>query len=66
MEDEKKKELVEFINNLERDVDKLNSLKDNIEDNEFDIKMLAQDINVSTNDFLYEVYGVKVHTEYPE
>jgi len=66
MEEETKKQLSRFIENIEIYSSKLNDLEKDIQNNEFDIKMLAQDINVYTNDFLYDVYGLKVYTEYPE
>ena len=66
MDEKTKKQLLEFIENIERYAYKLNDLEKDIQNNEFDIKMLAQDINVYTNDFLYDVYGLKVYTEYPE
>ena len=37
-----------------------------IENNDFNIKTLIQDINVYTSDILYEIYGLKIHTEYPD
>lgn len=51
---------------MERYSSKLSDLGTDIENNEFDIKMLAQDINVYTNDFLYDTYELKIYTEYPD
>lgn len=66
MEEQTRKQLLRFIENMERYSSKLSDLEIDIENNEFDIKMLAQDINVYTNDFLYDIYGLKIHTEYPD
>ncbi|PNZ63869.1 hypothetical protein CD110_00375 [Staphylococcus casei] len=66
MEEQTKEQLSRFIEKIEIYSSKLNGLEKDIQNNEFDIKMLAQDINVYTNDFLYDVYGLKVYTEYPD
>ncbi len=66
MEQETKEQLLRFIENIEMYSAKLNDLEKDVQNHEFDIKMLAQDINVYTNDFLYEIYGLKIHTEYPD
>lgn len=66
MEEQTKEQLSRFIEKIEIYSSKLNVLEKDIQNNEFDIKMLAQDINVYTNDFLYDVYGLKVYTEYPD
>lgn len=66
MEQQVKRELLNFIENMEYYTQKLKEYECNIDENEFDIKMLAQDINVYTNGFLYDVYGMKVYSEYPE
>lgn len=64
MEEQTKKQLSRFVENIEIYSSRLNDLERDVQNNEFDIKMLAQDINVYTNDFLYDVYGLKVYTEY--
>jgi len=66
MEEQTKKQLSRFVENIEIYSSRLNDLERDVQNNEFDIKMLAQDINVYTNDFLYDVYGLKVYTEYPD
>ncbi|MGW7861289.1 hypothetical protein ACWEU9_13630 [Staphylococcus xylosus] len=66
MEEQTKEQLSRFIEKIEIYSSKLNGLEKDVQNNEFDIKMLAQDINVYTNDFLYDVYGLKVYTEYPD
>ena len=66
MEEQTKKQLSRFVENIEIYSSRLNDLERDVQNNEFDIKMLAQDINVYTNDFLYDIYGLKVYTEYPD
>lgn len=66
MEEQTKKQLSRFVENIEIYSSRLNDLERDVQNNEFDIKMLAQDINVYTNDFLYDVYGLKVYTEYSD
>lgn len=66
MDKERMERISRFIESIERYSFELNDLKRDIQNNEFDIKMLAQDINVYTNDFLYDIYGLKVYIEYPD
>lgn len=65
MDRERKERISRFIESIERYSFELKDLEKDIQNNEFDIKMLAQDINVYTNDFLHDVYGLKIYTEYP-
>lgn len=51
MEEQTKKQLSRFVENIEIYSSRLNDLERDVQNNEFDIKMLAQDINVYTNDF---------------
>ena len=66
MEQETKERLSKFIESIEKYSFELKDLEKDIEDNDFNIKMLIQDINVYTSDILYEIYGLKIHTEYPD
>lgn len=66
MEQEIKERLSKFIESIEKYSFELKDLEKDIEDNNFNIKMLIQDINVYTSDILYEIYGLKIHTEYPD
>ncbi|MFG0934558.1 hypothetical protein ACF91D_28295 [Staphylococcus sp. 231237_7MaSpsaltlick] len=66
MEQETKERLSKFIESIEKHSFELKDLEKDIEDNDFNIKMLIQEINVYTSDILYEIYGLKIHTEYPD
>lgn len=66
MEQETKERLSKFIESIEKYSFELKDLEKDIEDNDFNIKMLIQDINVYTSDILYEIYGLKIQTEYPD
>ena len=66
MEQETKERLSKFIESIEEYSFELKDLEKDIENNDFNIKMLIQDINVYTSDILYEIYGLKIHTEYPD
>lgn len=66
MDEQAKEQLINFIEDMNHASSRLDLLVENIEDNELKIKMLAQDINVYSSDFLYEIYGVKIETEYPD
>jgi hypothetical protein len=66
MEQETKERLSKFIESIEKYSIELKDLEKGIEDNDFNIKMLIQDINVYTSDILYDIYGLKIHTEYPD
>ncbi len=66
MEQETKERLSKFIESIEKYSFELKDLEKDIENNDFNIKMLLQDINVYTSDILYEIYGLKIHTEYPD
>ena len=65
MEQETKERLSKFIESIEEYSFELKDLEKDIENNDFNIKTLIQDINVYTSDILYEIYGLKIHTEYP-
>lgn len=66
MDKQAKEQLINFIEDMNHVSSRLDLLVENIEDNELKIKMLAQDINVYSSDFLYEIYGLKIETEYPD
>lgn len=66
MEQETKERLSKFIESIEKYSFELKDLEKDIEDNDFNIKMLIQDMNVYTSDILYDIYGLKIHTEYPD
>ena len=66
MEQETKERLSKFIESIEEYSFELKDLEKDIENNDFNIKTLIQDINVYTSDILYEIYGLKIHTEYPD
>ena len=66
MEQETKERLSKFIESIEEYSFGLKDLEKDIENNDFNIKTLIQDINVYTSDILYEIYGLKIHTEYPD
>ncbi|MDN8847740.1 hypothetical protein Q0M30_12755 [Staphylococcus aureus] len=66
MEQETKERLSKFIESIEKYSFELKDLEKDIEDNDFNIKMLIQDMNVYTSDILYEIYGLKIQTEYPD
>lgn len=66
MEQGTKERLSKFIESIEEYSFELKDLEKDIENNDFNIKMLIQDINVYTSDILYEIYGLKIHTEYPD
>jgi hypothetical protein len=67
MEQETKERLSKFIESIEEySFEFKKDLEKDIENNDFNIKMLIQDINVYTSDILYEIYGLKIHTEYPD
>lgn len=66
MDEQAKEQLITFVEDMNHASSILDSLVENIEDNELKIKTLVQDINVYSSDFLYEIYGVKIETEYPE
>lgn len=63
MDRERKERISRFIESIERYSFELKDLEKDIQNNEFDIKMLAQDINVYTNDFLHDVYGLKIYIQ---
>ena len=63
MEQETKERLSKFIESIEEYSFELKDLEKDIENNDFNIKTLIQDINVYTSDILYEIYGLKIHTE---
>lgn len=66
MEQETKERLSKFIESIEEYSFELKDLEKDIENNDFNIKTLIQDINVYTSDILYEIYGLKIHIEYPD
>ncbi|KYP27579.1 hypothetical protein ADO04_00008 [Streptococcus parauberis] len=66
MEQETKERLSKFIESIEEYSFELKDLEKDVENNDFNIKTLIQDINVYTSDILYEIYGLKIHTEYPD
>lgn len=66
MEQETKERLSKFIESIEEYSFELKDLEKDIENNDFNIKTLIQDINVYTSDILYEIYGLKIHTECPD
>lgn len=66
MDEQAKEQLINFVEDMNHASSRLDSLLESIEENELKIKMLVQDINVYSSDFLYEIYGVKIETEYPE
>jgi uncharacterized protein (UPF0335 family) len=61
-----KRTLTKFIESIEEYSFEKKDLEKDIENNDFNIKTLIQDINVYTSDILYEIYGLKIHTEYPD